>query len=51
MPKVLNIYKDTSNNSVFGGRPGPYGNIFIIGNYYNGKKATRQDVIYLHKKW
>lgn len=44
MPKVVHV-KDKVPGAVFIGRPGPYGNPFVIGRH-----GTRQEVIELYRK-
>ena len=48
MSKVLNKRRlnGVPPNTVYGGRPGPFGNRFLI-----GPDGTRDEVIALHKDW
>lgn len=47
MPKVLNKHKDTiPQNSIYIGRPSPWGNPFVI-----GKDGDRATVVQKYKDW
>lgn len=50
MPRVLN--KRTRNipkDAVYVGRPSKWGNPYRIGDFYAGKRLTRQDCVDLHR--
>lgn len=49
MPRVFNKYKDKNSippGAVYIGRPGPWGNPFVI-----GKDGTREQVIARYREW
>ncbi|MEK6880225.1 MAG: DUF4326 domain-containing protein [Nanoarchaeota archaeon] len=53
MPEILNKHhlKSMPENAIMCDRTGKFGNIFKIGNLYNGRKMTREDVISAHQDW
>jgi len=52
MPKVYNKRCDhIPDGAVYIGRPSKWGNPFKIGQWYNGKKLTRQDSIDCYEDW
>lgn len=52
MPKVLNRKTDVIPlDAVYVGRPTKWGNPFKIGEFYQGRVMTREDVIEAYKDW
>ena len=51
-PQVLNKYHDKrSHDAIYIGRPSKWGNPFKIGEFHNGKRMTREDVIAAYNDW
>lgn len=46
MPQVLNKRYNRSDNAVYIGRPGPFGNPFQI-----GRDGTREEVVQKYTRW
>ena len=52
MVRILNKRTDLiPHDAVYVGRPGPFGNPFIIGAMHNGVKITRDSAVDLHRDW
>ena len=51
MPKVLNKRNDKiPPEAVYGGRPGPFGNWYKIGQPFKGHPMTRDEAVEEHRK-
>ena len=51
VPRVLNKRIDTiPPDAVYGGRPGPFGNWYRIGQPFHGHPMTREECVEEHRK-